>query len=492
MKKTKKELGSRFSLQGFVRRKRWAHIRSASHGIILLGLLGITIFLAGCPMQPTALTLGLSLIAEGFTSPVGMAVPNDGTGRIFIIDQVGIIRIIDPNGNLLDTPFLDVTDHMVSLQLFYDERGLLSMVFHPDYVSNGRFFIFYNVPLEDDDPEEFNSRVRISEFQVSENDPNLADYESEVVLLEVVKPQFNHNGGQLAFGPDGLLYIGIGDGGGAGDVGDGHTPDLGNGQDASNLLGTILRYDASTLGELTIPASNPFVNDPEVLDPIYAYGLRNPWRFSFDRAGEQRLFCGDVGQALYEEVDIILAGGNYGWNIKEGTKCFDPENPDSSPTQCSETGARGESLIDPIMEYSHEGGEDEIIGTSVSGGFVYRGNVLTNLVGRYIFGDLSKDFSGPNGSVFVAAESGKEWQFTEVSIEFSEAGTDSQTNGRLNRFLLSFGQDAEGEIYLLTSDNVRPTGSTGQVFKIVTANPTPTTTTGQETTTTTPKPLGEG
>lgn len=149
-------------------------------------------------------------------------------------------------------------------------------------------------------------------------------------------------------------------------------------------------------------------------------------------------------------------------------------------------------MIDPIMEYSHEGGEDEIIGTSVSGGFVYRGNVLTNLVGRYIFGDLSKDFSGPNGSVFVAVESGKEWQFTEVSIEFSEAGTDSQTNGRLNRFLLSFGQDAEGEIYLLTSDNVRPTGSTGQVFKIVTANPTPTTTTGQETTTTTPKPLGEG
>jgi glucose/arabinose dehydrogenase/plastocyanin len=472
----------------FLNHKSYACIRVISVSITLLILLCTALLLSGCPTAtPTALTLGLSLIAEGFNHPIGMAVPNDLTGRIFIVDQVGKIFIIDSNGKLLDTPFLDLTDSMVDLQSSYDERGLLSMAFHPDFASNGRFFVFYNVPLKEEDPAEFDSRSRISELLVSTDNSSLADPESEVVLLEIVQPQFNHNGGQLAFGPDGYLYISIGDGGSANDVGEGHTPDLGNGQDTSNLLGTILRYDASLPGELSVPEDNPFIGDQNVLDQIYAFGLRNPWRFSFEMSGEQRLFCADAGQNLYEEVNIIEAGGNYGWNIKEGTKCFDTENPNDPPALCSDTGAQGETLIDPILEYSHLGNADESIGTSAIGGFVYHGNDLPVLEGRYIFGDFSRDFVAPNGSVFLAMEDESEWQFTEATINFIEAGVDTQLNGRLKRFLLSFGQDAKGEIYLFTTTNVGPTGTTGQVFEIVSADLTisSTTTSAMQVTTTT-------
>jgi glucose/arabinose dehydrogenase/plastocyanin len=409
-------------------------------------------------------TLGLKIIAEGFTSPVAMAVPDDSTGRLFVVDQIGQVRIIDAGLNLLKEPFLDITDRMVELNTGYDERGLLGMAFHPDYSSNGRFFVFYNSPLAEEDPAEYNCRIRISEFQVSANNPDMADTDKEAVLLEVLNPQMNHNGGQLTFGPDGFLYISIGDGGNANDVGDGHTPDLGNGQDTSNLLGTILRYDADTPGTLNIPPDNPFVGDSDFLDPIYAYGFRNPWRFSFDMEGDQRLFCGDVGQNLYEEVDLIVSGGNYGWNIKEGLHCFDPANPDTAPSECSARCRQGKALIDPIIEYGHKIEGSDIYGTTVIGGYVYRGNGITELGGRYVFGDWSRGFSIQDGSVFLAEEDQSgEWQVDEAVI----AG---QSNGRLNRSLLSFGQDLQGEIYLLTTAGAGPSGNTGQVLKIVSAS----------------------
>jgi glucose/arabinose dehydrogenase len=405
--------------------------------------------------------IGLSPIAEGFTSPVGMAVPSDGSGRIFIVDQVGQIRIIDSDGTLLSAPFLDVSDKLVDLGIAgpgsFDERGLLSMAFHPEFASNRRFFIFYTVPLQKGDPAGFNARSRISEFLVSEDNPDRADPETETVLLEFAKPQFNHNGGQLAFGPNGYLYISVGDGGGANDNEEGHTPGLGNGQDTSNLFGTILRYNADTPGVLTVPESNPFTDDPEILGPIYAYGLRNPWRFSFDMAGENRLFCGDAGQDLYEEIDIITAGGNYGWNIKEASLCFNPDTPLNPPDQCADEGANGESLIDPIIEYSH------MTGLVVIGGVVYRGSALPELAGQYIFADWSTSFVIPDGTIFVAEENeGGTWQF-------SEAGVAGQLNGRLNRFVLGFGQDTDGEVYVLTSTTNNPSGNSGEVFKIVPA-----------------------
>lgn len=420
--------------------------------------------LCGCTTPPDVIQLGpalsLLLIAEGFTSPVGMAVPGDGSGRIFIADQVGRIHIITAEGLLLEEPFLDIADRLVALRQSYDERGLLGLAFHPEFADNGRFFVFYNAPLVTG-ASEGDSLVRVSEFHVSDNGSNTADPDSEVVLLEVVKPQFNHNGGQLAFGPDGYCYIGIGDGGGANDTGTGHTPGLGNAQDTSSLLGTILRYNTDTAGELLVPQDNPFTDNPNVLDPIYAYGLRNPWRFAFDRGGSHRLFCGDVGQNLYEEIDIVTAGANLGWNIKEGTQCFDPDNPGSPLPECSDTGLLGEKLTDPILEYPHEAVADAPSGLSVIGGRVYRGSELTGFFGTYIFGDWSRSAGSPDGSLFTAEETDNgSWTLTEAAI----AG---EINGRLNRYLLGFGEDENGELYVLTSANSAPRGNTGQVFRLV-------------------------
>ncbi|MHC4445433.1 MAG: PQQ-dependent sugar dehydrogenase [Planctomycetota bacterium] len=437
--------------------------------VILFGLLAMSlVFMFGCPSaQPIpsdmeAVKIGLSLLAEGFTSPLGLIAPNDGTNRLFVHDQVGKIHIIDAGGNLLTTPFLDISALMVGLRSRFDERGLLSLAFHPNFANNGRFFVVYNAPLAPGDSADFDSRWRLSEFRVSAGDPNLADPNSEIILLEVLKPQFNHNGGQIAFSPDdGYLYASIGDGGGADDVGFGHNPNIGNAQDVTQLLGKILRFDVSTVGVLNIPANNPFVNDAGVRDEIYAYGLRNPWRFSFDMGGQHRLFCADAGQNLYEEISIITAGGNFGWNLKEGSQCFDPNNPDNPPTNCSNTGFRNEPLIDPIIEYSHFDALGSPIHLVVIGGYVYRGSAIPELTGQYIFGDWSSNFGLPDGTIFVARENANgSWSFVEAEIVTEE-------NRLINRYVLAFGQDTNGEVYVLTTINGGPTGSTGQVFKIV-------------------------
>jgi len=430
-------------------------------GILLFSIISALV-LSGCPLKPDIM-LGLSLLAKGFTHPVGMAVPDDGTGRIFIVDQIGKISVIDAAGNLLSQPFLDVIGKMVTLDSGYDERGLLGMAFHPQYSTNKRFFVFYNVPRQPEDPDGFDSRVRLSEFLASESDPNIADAASEKVLLEVNKPQANHNGGQLAFGPDGYLYVGIGDGGGANDTGLGHTEDIGNGQDLTKLLGKILRYDVSTPGVLQIPDSNPFAGGSVAQPAIYAYGFRNPWRFSFDAGGAHQLFCADVGQNLYEEVDIVTAGENYGWNIREGLSCFDPQNPNRPPDSCPDIGGSGEPLIDPIIEYSHQRRGTSITGKAVVGGFVYRGSAMPELQGAYIFGDWSSSFINANGSILVATEIIAEtWQV-------SEAGIAGCLRRKLNRYVLGFGQDLQGELYILTARRSGPSGDTGEVFKIVPA-----------------------
>jgi glucose/arabinose dehydrogenase len=434
----------------------------------------ITIALSCTPMivvpdnveLPNQLTL--QLVAQGFTSPVAMAVPGDGTGRIFIVDQIGQIRILE-NGGLLDVPFLDVSDALVDVGIdfgggfVFDERGLLSLAFHPSFGDNRRFFVCYNTPLADGDPEEFNSRLRISEFQVSADNPNRADRDTERIILEVVKPQFNHNGGQIAFGPDGYLYIGVGDGGMANDAGPGHNPDIGNGQDLSTLLGKILRIDIDTGDPYGVPADNPFVGVDGALGEIFAYGLRNPFRFSFDTAGDHTLFIGDVGQDRVEEVDIGQAGGNYGWRIREGSACFDPDNPGNPPEACATTDARGATLINPIIEYPHTADPGLPAGISVIGGYVYRGGAIPDLAGAYLFGDFSTSFVLANGSLFGAIQDADgNWGFKEFSVAES-------VNSRLGRFILSFGQDADGEVYVLTSDNVGPVGETGRVYRIAAA-----------------------
>src|SRR5436190_7869466 len=273
--------------------------------------------------QPDTTKIDLQLVADGFVSPIGLVASPDNTGRLFVIDQAGKIWIIDQGGNKLPTPFIDVTSTLVALTGSYDERGLLGMAFHPQFATNHKFYIYYQLP-----PRTRNNLSRISEFQTSVSDANVADMASEKILLELDDPQGNHNGGTLAFGPDGFLYISIGDRGAGNDVAAGHVDDWyaanagGNGQDiTSNLFGNILRIDVDNGLPYGIPADNPFVGK-DGLDEIYAYGFRNPFRMSFDMGGNHDLIAGDAGQSLYEEIDLVTKGGNYGWNVKEGRVCF--------------------------------------------------------------------------------------------------------------------------------------------------------------------------
>jgi hypothetical protein len=239
----------------------------------------------------------------------------------------------------------------------------------------------------------------------------------------------------------------------------GHTPELGNGQDLSNLHGSILRIDVNgTPGNYVIPADNPFAATPNAVPEIFAYGFRNPFHISFDRDGNNELFVADAGQELYEEVSIVTMGGNYGWNIKEGTHCFDPNNAEQPPDTCATTGANGEPLIDPIIEYSH----DEV-GIVVVGGFMYRGSANPNLVGRYIFGDFTSSEEGPPDGTLLWAEPSEDgglWTWDEMMV----AGG---PNSRIGAFVRAIGEDQNGELYVLTSTSMGPTGTTGMVWRVV-------------------------
>ncbi len=431
----------------------WSRILRVFVGLV--GSVAVFVMMTGCPpMLPPvsgdATAVGVQKIAGGFTSPVALTVAGDGTGRLFIVDQVGVIRIFDGT-TVRAQAFLDLTDRVAVLSPNFDERGLLGLAFHPDYANNGLFYVYYV-------PRDGGNRTRLAEFSVS-GDRDLAAADSERVVLEIEQPQNNHNGGQLAFGPDGYLYIGVGDGGGANDTADGHTPTIGNGQDKSTLLGKILRIDVAG-DPYAIPADNPFVDDVDARDEIYAFGLRNPWRFSFDPA-TGRLFVGDVGQNLLEEVHIVSAGDNLGWNRREGTTCFNPNNPAQPLATCPPSGFEGEPLVDPIFEYGHVDADGNPFGLSVIGGFVYRGMALSGLQGQYLFADWSPGFLEGDGRLFRA------WVGDDGAWAFEELRIENKSSGRIDRFILGLGQDASGELYVLTTANGGPVGQTGEVYKLV-------------------------
>ena len=405
------------------------------------------------------IVIELDLVASGLTSPVDLTHAGDGSGRLFVVDQAGQIRIIE-SGILLPVPFLDLTSEIVTVDPFFDERGVLGLAFHPDYTENGRFFVRYSVPRVGtaDEPCFGTSRgchaEVLAEFSVS-GDPNIA-IPMGTILFQVDEPQFNHDSGEVAFGPDGFLYFTLGDGGGAhdglADVPPSHGP-IGNGQNIETPLGAILRIDVDGAAPYSIPPDNPFVGVTGV-DEIYAYGMRNPYRFSFDDGpgGDGRLFLGDVGQNLFEEINVVENGGNYGWVTREGFHCFDPLDPTNPPGICSSTGPHGEPLLDPVAEYDHGDG------IAVIGGFVYRGSLFPDLVGKYVFGDFSTNFVNPDGRLFFLDADGDMSQIFEFQL--------GAADDPLGRFLLGFGEDEDGEIYVLTSMNLAPTGAAGEVFRL--------------------------
>jgi glucose/arabinose dehydrogenase len=413
--------------------------------------------------------LDLKLVADGLVSPIGLVTAPDNSNRLFIIDQAGKIWIVDGSGNKVATPFIDLSSKIVTLNPNYDERGLLGLAFHPDYATNGKFYVYYQLPPRAGGPaggSSWNNLSRISEFTVSSSNADQADMGSEKILLEMDDPQSNHNGGTLAFGADGFLYIAIGDGGSANDVAPGHVEDWyaanagGNGQDISaNLFGNILRIDVNSGAPYGIPADNPFVGK-EGMDEIYAYGFRNPFRFSFDMGGSHDLILGDAGQALYEEIDVVNKGGNYGWNVKEGRHCFQAANNDTVLASCPTMDNFGNPLIDPVIELNNAANPEGGKALTIIGGNVYRGNDISFLKGKYIFGTYAQT-NAPDGELFMAEPSGSNWNYEEINIQ-------SHPND-LGYYLKGFGQDRKGEIYLTVSTTGGPSGTNGKVFMLVKA-----------------------
>lgn len=348
----------------------------------------------------------LELVADGLDSPLYLTAPL-GDERLFIVEQAGTIRIIE-DGVLLPDPFLDIRGRVES----GGEQGLLGLAFHPAYAANGWFYVNYT----DNDGD-----TRIERYQVTA-DPYVADPGSAELVLAIEQPAANHNGGMITFGPDGALYVATGDGGGGGDP-------QGNGQDLSSLLGKLLRLDVDTREPYAIPLNNPFIGVAGAREEIWAYGLRNPWRFSFDRVGD-RLYIADVGQGSWEEVNAVPAtrpGVNYGWNVMEGMHCF-------NASSCNTEG-----LTLPVLEYANAGDA-----CSITGGYVYRGDAIPELRGHYFYADFC---AGWIRSFRLAGDGVTEQQEWDVG----DIGS-----------VLSFGEDAASELYVLTRGD-----QGGRVFRFV-------------------------
>lgn len=415
--------------------------------------------LAGTPA--TAQTrVKLEPVARGINTPLAMVQP-PGDARMFIVEQNGRIKILE-NGQVRPTPFLDVRSKIKTLFHDFDERGLLGLAFHPKFKDNGKFYVTYSAHLDyQSDLGQMlwydHSNV-VEEYTVSSTDRNLADPSSARRILSTAWPQFNHNGHWIGFGPDGMLYISMGDGGYANDWGIGHNVTIGNGQDLTTNLGKILRIDVDKRTgnkPYGIPPDNPFVGNRNANPEIWAYGVRNPWRCSFDMGSQAaELYCGDVQQNSFEEVSLIGKGQNMGWRRMEADKCFDYQKPDDHPANCDKAG-----LTPPILVYNNCTAKPQgCMGISVTGGYVYRGaNAAWR--GKYFFGDWSKSFAEMDGQIFVGTKGGDgKWTMEKVEV--------TNMPGKLP-YVLAFAQDAAGEVYVLTSVTTGPNGSLDTIYKIV-------------------------
>ena len=455
--------------------------------------------------------LDVELVVDGLVAPLDLTFAPDGSGRRFIVDQTGLVLVLTPDNQVLPTPFLDITNRVV-LESTFDERGLLALAFHPQYAQTGKLYVQYSAPREGDNicvdrdgnvpaqpegcPLQYTRRV--SEFTVSPTNANQVDATSERIVFKIQWPGRKHNGGGLAFGPDGFLYIGLGDAGLIhGPEGDDNPFQADPGllfadliaQDLGKLYGKILRLDVDRGEPYGIPPDNPFVGDDGIPDEIYAWGFRNPFRLSFDRGGDQALYVSATAETFFEATYKVSAPGNYGWAIKEGThcivrasalappetiRCVSDSNCPRGPqiSTCSETGRctcaaqglRGEPIHDPVIEYLNfavESPESQFEGQGVGraslGGHIYRGRAIADLVGQFVQGDFALNLS--DGQILVATPQAGLWALRRA---FTFDPADPVKSG----FMKSIGQDAEGELYAITG-NVTPTGLQGRIWKII-------------------------
>jgi glucose/arabinose dehydrogenase len=422
------------------------------------------------PIQTGSISVNLTPVATGLTAPVDARSGPVADGRLYVTDQAGKVQIYQ--NNALQGTLIDVSSRLTPLQAGYDERGLLGFAFDPSFNDQGSqgFHKVYTYTSEAingaadftvPNPSPMNCQNVVAEWTV---DPatNQVLPASRREIMRIDKPLFNHNGGPFQFGPDGKLYIALGDGGNANDVGDGHNAAIGNAQDTTVALGKILRIDPhgnnSANHQYGIPTDNPFVNAtaPNTVKEIYAYGVRNPYRFSFDSGGTHQLIVADVGQDNIEEIDKVTKGANLGWHYKEGTFAFDPTNGhvtsdlSTVPTNLTDPNGSAITLTDPVAEYDHTQG------IAIVGGFVYRGSLLPQLQGKYVFGDFSRSFGAPSGRLFYL-----DLTTGEIS-EFLNGLKDINP-----QFVKGMGEGADHELYLLTSTTLGPAGTTGTVFEIV-------------------------
>lgn len=428
------------------------------------------------PMVGTAAddgsAIGLKLIAEGFSAPSVLVSIPDGSGRLLVADQAGIIHLIDREGKPAEQPFLDLRAKLTTLGKGMEERGLLGLALHPQFKSNRKFYVVYSAPRRAEAPPQWDHTWLLSEFKTSDANFTAADPTSERAVLEIDEPDWNHNSGRIAFGPDGFLYCTVGDGGAPNDVGDvqrgrGHPPE-GYGQSLQTLLGKVLRIDVDNGTPYGIPRDNPFADGTKGRPEIFAYGLRNPWGMSFDRGGKHDLILADVGQDRWEEINIIVKGGNYGWRLREGFDGFDPKNPRNAPTNSVTVGADGRPFVEPVLVYKTlrgRGTDPGAHGVTITGGYVYRGKSFPGLVGKYIFADWSRSMGFGDGTLLVATvpsggSGGARWTVQPLALkEFPD--------GRIKAFIWALGEDEDGELYVLSNGANMVHGTRGKVFKLV-------------------------
>jgi hypothetical protein len=405
--------------------------------------------------------IALKLIGERYVQPTALS-PIDKE-RLLVADQIGRLFIVHKDGAATNKLVFEFKPSEIMFKSgSFDERGIIGLAVHPNFAENKKFYLSYSAPLRTGADTNFDHTEHMAEFTLEGDRAT-----QQRVLLQVDEPQSNHNCGRLAFGPDGFLYMGLGDGGKANDSAYGHSPQ-GNGQDTQKLLGKILRLDVNRKDagkEYAVPKDNPFVGSGKGQPEIYAWGFRNPWGITFDRGGEHQLFVSDVGQDSWEEIDIVTKGGNYGWNIREGFVCFDPKKPRQPPADCPKVGAFGEPLIDPILAYKNLGkyaNDPEARGCSVTGGYVYRGKALPQLTGKYIFGDWSRTgWSKPGGTIYVASRgSNGKWEMDSLALA-------EHPDGNLGAYITAFGEDADGELYVMVNASNALKGNNGKLFKLV-------------------------
>lgn len=400
----------------------------------------------------------LKLLGERYVQPTAL-VPLDGS-RLLLSDQIGRLFLVDKSGATTNKLLFDFGERVKFKSGGFDERGLVGLAVHPKFSENHKFYAYYSAPLRDGGPAEFDHTVHLSEFIL-----NNEEVGNERLLLQIDMPYLNHHSGRLAFGPDRFLYVGVGDGGNANDVGRGHSPQ-GNGQDTQKLHGKILRIDVDRKGGDTpyaIPSDNPFATNGKGRPEIFAWGFRNPWGIAFDRGGKHELFVADVGQDSWEEIDIVTKGGNYGWNIREAFVCFDPQHNRQPPADCPKTGAMGEPLLDPIVAYKNFGkysADPEARGCSITGGYVYRGKRFPHLVGKYIFADWSRSWAKADGVLYMSSQEGEgKWTISPLAV----SGHD---DGRIGQYVTAMGEDADGELYVMTNGSNMLKGNNGKLWQL--------------------------